>query len=136
MNHELLQIMNYEQIFSPKVVEKIQELSDTDVSVEECLEFIDRFGEQDFLEYYESYVDFESDFKFVNIQTLIDFYSGLSFLDLEFHGEFPSQKHFIEMYYNIYLSSVISVDWDQTILNVSKFFDFIPYKDGFYIFNK
>lgn len=136
MNHELLQIMNYEQIFSPKVVEKIQELSDIDVSVEECLEFIDRFGEQDFLEYYESYVDFESDFKFVNIQTLIDFYSGLSFLDLEFYGEFPSQKHFIEMYYNIYLSPVISVDWDQTVLNASKFFDFIPYKDGFYIFNK
>lgn len=136
MNHELLQIMNYEQIFSPKVLEKIQELSDIDVSVEECLEFIDRFGEQDFLEYYESYVDFESDFKFVNIQTLIDFYSGLSFLDLEFCGEFLSQKHFIEMYYNIYLSSVISIDWGQTILNVSKVFDFIPYENSFYIFSK
>ena len=102
MNNELLQIVNYEQVFSPQVIEKIQELFDIDVSTEECLEFIDKFGEDDFLQYYDDYIDFDHEVgKYVNIETLIDFYSGLSFLDLEFYGKYTSQVDFIEKYYKL-----------------------------------
>ena len=137
MNHELLQMINYEQVFSPQVIEKIQELFDIDVSTEDCLEFIDKFGEDDFLQYYDDYIDFDDEVgKYVNIQTLIDFYSGLSFLDLEFYGRYTSQVDFIEKYYEIDLPPVIIIDWEQTTSYVSKLFDFVPYKDGYYVFGK
>ena len=54
MNTDLLYTINkklqYEAIFSSPVIEKIQELFDIDVSTEECLEFIERFGENEFLD--------------------------------------------------------------------------------------
>jgi hypothetical protein len=137
MNNELLQIVNYEQVFSPKVIEKIQELFDIDVSTEEILEFIDKFGEDDFLQYYDDYIDFDHEVgKYVNIEKLIDFYSGLSFLDLEFYGKYTSQVEFIERYYELDLPPVIIIDWEQTTSYVSKLFDFVPYGDGYYVFGK
>jgi hypothetical protein len=141
MNTELLYTVNkdlqYEMIFSPQVIQKIEELFDIDVSTEECLEFISKFGEQEFLDHFEDLIDFEYEFKFVNIQTLIDFYSGLSFLDLDFYGQFPSRREFIEMHYCLDdMDSVIIIDWNQTISQVSEIFDFIPSDDGFYVFCK
>ena len=137
MNNELLQIVNYEQVFSPQVIEKIQELFDIDVSTEECLEFIDKFGEDDFLQYYDDYIDFDHEVgKYVNIETLIDFYSGLSFLDLEFYGRYTSQVDFIEKYYKLDLPPVIIIDWEQTTSYVSNLFDFVPCDDGYYVFGK
>jgi hypothetical protein len=137
MNHELLQMVNYEQVFSPQVIEKIQELFDIDVSTEECLEFIDKFGEDDFLQYYDDYIDFDNELgKYVNIETLIDFYSGLSFLDLDFYGKYTSQVDFIEKHYELDLPPVIIIDWQQTTSYVSKLFDFVPCGDGYYVFRK
>ena len=137
MNHELLQMVNYEQVFSPQVIEKIKELFDIDVSTEDCLEFIDRFGQDDFLQYYDDFIDFDNEVgKYVNIETLIDFYSGLSFLDLEFYGKYTSQADFIEKYYELDLPPVIIIDWEQTTSYVSKLFDFVSCEDGYYVFGK
>lgn len=137
MNHELLQIVNYEQVFPPKVIKKIQELFDIDVSTEEILEFIDRFGEDDFLEYYDDFTDFDREFGgYVDIETLIEFYSGLSFLDLEFYGVYTSQVDFIEKYYEIDLPPVIIINWEETISYVSKLFDLVPCKKGYAILGK
>jgi hypothetical protein len=138
MNHELLQMVNYEQVFSPQVIEKIQELFDIDVSTEECLEFIDKFGEQDFLQYYDKFVEFDHLFgKNVNIDILIDFYSGLSFLDLFFYGKYSSREFFIEEIFGGGVNEIIAIDWQQTIANASKLYDFIPTPTNeYYIFRK
>jgi hypothetical protein len=66
---------------------------------------------------------------------LIEYYSGFSFLDLEFYGEYKTERDFIEQYYEINLAPVIIIDWDQTINQVKKLFDFIPSTSKtFYIF--
>lgn len=131
--------MTYECVYSPQVVERIKELVETDYPVENCLDFIDSYGEQDFFNYYDLFVDFELDFKSIDTGVLIDFYSGFSFLDLEFMGEYSDEKSFIRKYYNELdiLPPVISIDWEETIQQVKKFFDFVPSKkQTFYIFCK
>jgi hypothetical protein len=131
--------MHYEMIYSPDVVERLKELVEADYSAKDCLDFIDNYGEEDFLEYYDILVEFESDHKSVNIQTLINYYSNFSFLDLEFMGEYPSERSFIEYYYCEIdrLSPLIIIDWQETISRVKKLFDFVPTNSGFfYIFAK
>jgi hypothetical protein len=130
--------MKYECVYSPEVVERMRELVEIDYPAEDCLDFIDNYGEQEFLDYYDLFVDFESDCKNVNTQVLIDYYSGFSFLDLEYYGEFPTQQSFIQMYYELErLPDIIIIDWEETIKYVKQLFDFVPSnKNSFYIFGK
>jgi len=132
--------MKYECVYSPEVVERLKELVEIDYPAEECLDFIDKYGEKDFLEYYDYFVDFESDFKYVNTQLLIDYYSGFSFLYLDFYGEYKTKESFIETYYLLEnLPPVISIDWEKTFNYVKELFDFIPSgkdQNSFYIFGK
>lgn len=130
--------MKYECVYSPEVVERMRELVEIDYPAEDCLDFIDKYGEQEFLDYYDLFVDFEKDCKNVNTQVLIDYYSGFSFLDLEYYGEFPTQQSFIQMYYELErLPDIIIIDWEETIKYVKQLFDFVPSnKNSFYIFGK
>jgi hypothetical protein len=131
--------MKYESVYSPEVVERMKELSEIDYPIDDCLDFIDKYGEEEFLEYYDLLVDFEHDFRNVETQVLIDYYSGFSFLDLEYYGEFPSEKAFIEMYYPELdgLPAVLIIDWESTIRYVQELFDFVPSgKNAFHIFGK
>lgn len=130
--------MKYECVYSPESVERLKELVEADYCAEDCLDFIDKYGEQDFLEYYDLFIDFQEDVRYVNTQILIDYYSGFSFLDLEFYGEYKTQESFIERYYELdTLPPVIIIDWEKTFGYIKELFDFIPTdNNSFYIFGK
>ena len=127
--------LKYECVYSPIIVKRIKELMEIDYPVDDCLDFVDLYGEKDFLDYYDLFVDFQHEYRKINVNTLIEYYSGFSFLDLEFYGEYKTERDFIEQYYEINLAPVIIIDWDQTINQVKKLFDFIPSTSKtFYIF--
>jgi hypothetical protein len=130
--------MKYECVYSLEVVERIQELAESDYSVDDCLDFIDKYGEEEFFQYYDLLVDFEEDCKNVDTSILIDYYSGFSFLDQEYYGEYPCEQSFIEKYYEVEdFPSVVTIDWDKTINQVKQLFDFIPTgKQSLYVFGK
>lgn len=122
--------MKYEMVYSPEVVEEIKEWVSIDHSAEDCLDFVDRYGEEAFLEHYEAYVDFDQDYPTIDLDILFDYYSGFDYLYLSFYGEYSSIQAFIEHYYIELdaLPPIIMIDWEQTISQVEKLFDFIPTK--------
>lgn len=127
---EIIQ-MTYETIFPKEVIELMKDLAEADYSMDDMVEFIQQYGEKEFLENYEFVKCYEFDYK-VNAQVLYDYYSGFDFLDMEFWGSYNSKEHFAKdfCYYDD-LSNYLYVDWEKTIENLEKDYDMIetPYNN-------
>ena len=122
-------LMTYEEIYSQKVVDKINDLAIDGFSPVSSINFIDKFGEDTFLEYYEDLIDFKEENPSIDVNILIEYYSGFDFLDDDFYGEFKSATEFASSFcYVDDISSYIVIDWIDTIQNLKEEFDFIPTK--------
>lgn len=128
--------LKYECVYSPEVVKEIQELVNEDYSPDECLDFIDQYGEEAFLEHYVNFGAFEYENPKIDLEILIEYYSGFDFLYHHFYGEYKTKQAFIEHYYVELdaLPPIIMIDWNSTISYVEKIFDFVPTKKNtFYV---
>jgi hypothetical protein len=47
--------MNYEMLYSQDVIERMHDYNEADYCSDDCLAFIDKYGEADFLQYYDDY---------------------------------------------------------------------------------
>lgn len=125
---------NYKETLSTATVEKIDELLDENYALDDILEFIDQYSEEDFVSYYESYVDqgeeigydvvdaFINENGIDNVEHAQDAYRGQYSSEADFAEEFTTDIHG-EM------PSFVVIDWQATWdTNLTYDFDFV---DGF-----
>lgn len=125
---------NYKEIFSAKVVEKIDELMEENYHLDDMLEFIDENSEIAFLNHYEDYVSAGENIGYEAVDAFVE-YHGMECVEHcedAYYGSFDSKVDFTMDYYElqgIYIPTEIVVDWEETWeSNLRYDFDFL---DGF-----
>lgn len=110
---------NYTEVLSTEAVEKIQELLEDNYALDDMLEFIDTYNENDFVAYYEEYVRCGEAIGYDAVDALIGemgCVSDIEDCDDRFHGSYRSEADFAEEFYSeMYnLPTEIVVDWQAT----------------------
>jgi hypothetical protein len=109
---------NYKEIFSEEVANKIDEFVDDCYSLQDILDFIDANSEEDFLNYYEEYVEQGENLGYDVVDAFVEEF-GLS--DVEntekaYVGEYHSKAEFAEEFtseqYDI--PDFVVIDWQAT----------------------
>ena len=126
---------NYQETLNPPTVEKIEELLAENYFLEDMLEFIDEYNEEDFVSYYEEYVRCSEEIGYEAVGALVDETGHIS--DIEgcaerYQGCFDNEAEFAEefydqMGYNIPMELV--VDWEAT-WETNLRYDFTSCSDG------
>jgi dimeric dUTPase (all-alpha-NTP-PPase superfamily) len=133
---------NYKEIFAAQTVEKIDELLEDNYALEDILEFVDAYSEEDFVSYYEEYCRCGEAIGYDAVDALIK-EMGLDCIedcDERFRGEYESTADFAEQFTNdVYgdVPSHVVVDWEATYDNNLRY-DFTACEDGYrsvYIFS-
>jgi antirestriction protein len=133
---------NYKEIFAAQTVEKIDELLEDNYALEDILEFVDAYSEEDFVSYYEEYCRCGEAIGYDAVDALIK-EMGLDSIedcDERFRGEYESTADFAEQFTNdVYgdVPSHVVVDWEATYDNNLRY-DFTACEDGYrsvYIFS-
>ena len=131
---------HYEMLYSPEVIEKIKEYCDIDHDSDSCLEFIDKYGEADFLEYYDDYLDFDQLYgSRIDLDELVSFFSGFSFLYVDFYGDYDSVQDFAIKFYRLEeLPEFLYIDWDMSIDCLKDQYEFVFHNKNhkFLVFGK
>ena len=129
--------VNYKEIFSAEVVEKVDQLVEDNYALDDILEFIDNNSEADFISYYEDYCTAGENVGYDVVDVFVK-YHGMSYVENvedAFRGVYYDEETFAEEYYNDVYGEVpgfLVVDWEATWqLSLSYDFDFI---DG-YVFS-
>ena len=110
---------SYKEFCQAETVEKIEELLDENYALEDMLEFIDTYNENDFVSYYEEYVRVGEAIGYDAVDALIGemgCVSDIEDCDERFHGSYRSEADFAEEFYSeMYnLPTEIVVDWQAT----------------------
>jgi antirestriction protein len=133
---------NYKEIFAAQTVEKIDELLEDNYALEDILEFVDAYSEEDFVSYYEEYCRCGEAIGYDAVDALIK-EMGLDCIedcDERYRGEYESTADFAEQFtYEVYgdVPSHVVVDWEATYDNNLRY-DFTACEDGYrtvYIFS-
>ena len=111
---------SYKEILNPPTVEKIDELLDEQYSLEDMLEFIDEYNENDFVAYYEEYVRCGEAIGYDAVDALIKemgCVSDIEDCDERYQGVYESTADFAEetvtsCYGDI--PAIVVVDWVAT----------------------
>ena len=111
---------SYKEILNPPTVEKIDELLDEQYSLEDMLEFIDEYNENDFVAYYEEYVRCGEAIGYDAVDALIKemgCVSDIEDCDERYQGVYESTADFAEetvtsCYGDI--PAIVVVDWEAT----------------------
>ena len=111
--------VNYREIFAPDTIDKIDILEGDNYHLPCMLEFIDEHSEEEFVRYYEEYIEAGEKHTFEAIDAFISLH-GLDELDRferSYIGEFSRPEHMAEEYLEHeinQMSHFIVVDWDST----------------------
>lgn len=130
--------VNYKEIFSTKVIEKIDQLVEDNYALDDILEFIDNNSEDDFVKYYEDYCTASENLGYDVVDAFVKYHGHMCYVDNvedAFHGYYSDEATFAEEYYTDVYGEVpgfLVVDWDAT-WNSSLRYDF-DFVDG-YIFS-
>lgn len=127
--------MNYKEVFAAAVVEKIDELLEENNALECMLEFIDENSVEDFVTYYEEYVEQGESLGYDVVDAFVKYHGDMSYVEHvadAYRGVYNSEADFAEEYYNdVYgeIPVMLVVDWEATWKSgLSYDFDFV---DGF-----
>ena len=127
---------NYKEIYSDQTVEKIDELLEENYALEDILEFIDAHTEEEFVSFYEEYVESGEEIGYDVVDAFVEHYGDISYVKYvkdAYRGHYSSQSDFAEEYlsdvYGDVIPSWVVVDWEQT-WKQSLSYDF-DYVDGF-----
>ena len=120
----------------PETEEFIQQLTEEESYDEQSIyEFISEHGEDDFLKFYEEYVQLGENGSYESVDAFIDEFGleNLSAFDDSYHGEWDSPEDFVESFVNdcfeLNLPSFIEIDWTATWERNLKY-DFV-FNNGF-----
>ena len=110
---------NYKEFLTAETVEKIDELLDENYCLDDILEFIDTYNENDFVSYYEEYVRCGEAIGYDAVDALIDEMGCVSYVedcDEKYRGVYASTEEFAEEFYSEMYSipNEIVVDWEAT----------------------
>jgi antirestriction protein len=110
---------SYREMLAATTVEKIDELIEENYALDDMLEFIDEYNENDFVAYYEEYVRVGEIIGYEAVDALIGEMGCVS--DIEdcedrYRGEYRSEADFAEEYYaELYdVPTALVVDWQAT----------------------
>jgi hypothetical protein len=119
--------MNYETLYSQEVIERMKEYNEADYCSDDCLVFIDKYGEADFLQYYDDYLDFDDLYgSQLDLDELVSYFSGFSFLHTVFYGVYDSPQDFAVKFYKLEeLPVFLYIDWDISIDNLKDQYEFV-----------
>lgn len=127
--------VNYKEIFAAAVVEKIDELLEENNALECMLEFINENSVEDFVTYYEEYVEQGESLGYDVVDAFVKHHGDMSYVEYvrdAYRGVYNSEAEFTEEYYNdVYgeIPVMLVVDWEATWNSGMRYdFDFV---DGF-----
>jgi hypothetical protein len=131
--------VNYKEIFKAETVEKIEELAEENsYALDDILTFIDENSEEDFMKYYEDYVEAGENIGYDVVDAFVKYHGDMCYVDNveeAFHGVYHDEATFAEEYYEgVYgeVPTMLVVDWDATWKSsLSYDYDFV---DG-YVFS-
>ena len=126
---------SYKEMLNADTVEKIDELLEENYALDDMLEFIDEYNENDFVNYYEEYVRCGEAIGYEAVDALIGEMGCMSDIedcDERYQGHFHNEAEFAEEYvtemgYDI--PSIVVVDWQAT-WDSSLRYDFTCCSDG------
>lgn len=123
---------NYKEILQTATVEKIDELLEDNYELTDILEFIDEHNEEDFVAYYEKYVEQGENLGYDVVDAFIDYHDDVSYVEHvedAYRGSYDSEAEFAQEFTNdVYgdVPSFVVVDWEATWdRNLSYDFDFV-----------
>jgi len=110
---------SYRDMLAADTVSKIDELQEENYSLEDMLEFIDTYNENDFIAYYEEYVRCGEAIGYDAVDALIDemgCVSDIEDCDERFQGWYESEADFAEQFYSdLYdVPCALVIDWQAT----------------------
>jgi hypothetical protein len=110
---------NYKEVLSAAAVEKIDELIDENYALDDMLEFIDTYNEDDFVTHYEEYVRCGEAIGYDAVDALIGEMGCITDIegcDDRFRGWYESEADFAEEYFNDIsdVPSALVIDWQAT----------------------
>lgn len=125
---------NYKEVLNTETVEKIDELLDEQYALDDMLEFIDEYNENDFTAYYEEYVRCGEAIGYEAVDALIEEMGDVSYVeDCEerYQGHYHNEAEFAEEFYSeLYeVPSALVIDWQAT-WDTSLRYDFTCCSDG------
>jgi antirestriction protein len=117
---------NYKEVFATETVEKIDELLEESYALDDMLEFIDTYNENDFVAYYEEYVRCGEAIGYEAVDALIGemgCVADVENCDERYQGLYSSTADFAEeMLSDIYdIPSIVVVDWEATWDNALRY---------------
>jgi antirestriction protein len=110
---------NYKEVLSADAVEKVDELLEENYALDDMLEFIDNYNENDFVAYYEEYVRCGEAIGYDAVDALIGemgCVSDIEGCDERYRGCYESTADFAEEFYNDIsdVPSALVIDWEAT----------------------
>jgi hypothetical protein len=110
---------SYKEMLSADTVEKIDELIDENYALDDMLEFIDNYNENDFVNYYEEYCRCGEAIGYDAVDALIGemgCVSDIEGCDERYRGCYESTADFAEEFYNEIsdVPSALVIDWEAT----------------------
>ena len=110
---------SYREMLAANTVEKIDELIEENYALDDILEFIDTYNENDFNAYYEEYVRCGEAIGYDAVDALIGENGECSCIedcDSRFRGWYQSEADFAEEFYSeLYeVPSALVIDWQAT----------------------
>ena len=130
--------VNYKEVLAAATVEKIDELLEDSYELTDILVFIDEHNEQDFIAYYEQYVEAGEDIGYDVVDEFIGYHGDVSYVEYvkdAYRGSYDSEADFAEEYtQDVYgdVPAFVVVNWEATWeRNLSYDFDYI----GGFVFN-
>ena len=125
---------SYRDMLAADTVSKIDELQEENYSLEDMLEFIDTYNENDFVAYYEEYVRCGEAIGYEAVDALIEEMGSVSDIedcDERYQGCYSSEADFAEEFYSdLYeVPTALVIDWQAT-WDTSLRYDFTSCDDG------
>jgi hypothetical protein len=130
--------VNYKEIFSLEVVEKIEELLEDNYALDDILEFVDQNSEADLVAYYEQYCTVGENIGYDVVDAFVKYHGSMCYVENvedAFRGVYYDEATFAEEYYSEMYNDLpigLVIDWEATWKQSLTYdFDFV---DG-YVFS-
>lgn len=129
---------NYKEVLQPATVEFIEEnCIEGEYELEDALKFIEEHNEEDFVRYYDTYINAGENIGYDVVDAFIGYHGDVSYVEHvedSYYGTYNSEADFAEEYYSNIgeVDAFLVVDWEATWKS-SLYYDF-DFVDG-YVFS-
>ena len=117
-------------VLAENVQNKFDELKEDNYAVDDMIDFINEYGQENFFNLYEEYVAIGEEYSYGAVDAFIEEFGIQSFTQDAFNdayrGQYDSQADyafdFVSDVYGVELPSFVEVDWDATFDNLDEVF--------------